>query len=438
MSDNASTEAIELYVHPSKEELTELETVVQGTSFSGYNHVAEPAMGWDVDGVWASFSTEYRSGYSVHATASAYALSEGFGLPMQLVPHRYVDIDPDKFPLDRKKLYDQWHEGKVGRAHLLVASYPPIEAAQLNGREGERIAARLFCYTAHEATRVSHFTVNICNKNFDEVWVVSDFCRRAFIDSGVHRELVRTVSPMLYGGPWKPEFKTGKTGPFRFGTQGTWHARKGMLDLIRAYYGAFSAKDNVILEIHTSQMGGRLLTINEMLAKIGDEIRAERAKFPNPPEIELFVGTDYTDQEVLDLLASFDCYVNPSYGEGLGIPPLWAAMAGVPVVASTFGASGEYFAKRGSAADRLVPHRLEKVDPAMPSMNRAYDFDQEWGRYDVTEFGAAMRSVFEAGRVIDREAALRTRNDFNLDQMVKAMRPAMEKYLPRKLLKVEP
>jgi glycosyltransferase involved in cell wall biosynthesis len=431
MSDN---DEIEYTPRPETEVKGQLSAVVEGTSFTGYSYVAEPAPGWDTDGVWSSFATEYRSGYSVHATAATYALSEGFGLPTQLVPHRHIDIDPDRFPLDRKALYDKWHESKVGRAHLLVASYPPIESAYL-----KEIAARIVCYTAHEATGVSKVVANICNDSFDEVWVVSDFCRRAFVSSGVREELVRVVSPMLAGGPWQPSYRPDKTGRFRFGTQGTWHTRKGMLDLVRAYYSAFSASDDVILEINTSQMGGRLLTIRELEQKIGDEIRQEKSKFHKPlPMIALRTGTDKTDQQVLDGLASLDCYVNPSYGEGLGIPPLWAAMASVPVIASTFGASGEYFSARGSVNDHLIPHRLERVDPAMPSLNRIYDFDQEWGRYEVSDLAAAMRSAYEAGRVNDHAAAKRTREDFGLPQMVEAMRPAMEKYLPEKLLGARP
>lgn len=431
MSDNTSVE----YIPPPNEALAALKTVIEGTAFSGQNYVAEPAQGWDVDGVWSSFATEYRSGYSVAATAVTYAMSEGFGLPTQLVPHRHVDIDPDRFPADRKKLYDQWHESKVGRSHVLVASYPPIEAAYL-----KNVSKYLVCHTVSEATRISAFTVKICNENFDEVWVMSDFCRRAFVDSGVREDLVRTVSPMLYGGPWKQKFATAasRTGPYRFGTQGTWHARKGMLDLVRAYYGAFSANDDVILEIRTSQMSGRFLTIREMLAKVADEIRVVKAEFQkNLPKIVVYAGTDATDQEVLDRLADLDCYVNPSYGEGVGIPPIWAAMAGIPVVMSTFGAPGEYFLQRGCKNDRLVPYTLAKVDPTMPSLNRIYDFDQEWGHYDVAEFGAAMRSAFEAGRVLDFVAAQRTRQDFGLAQMVDSMRPAMKKFLPEKMLEIK-
>lgn len=431
MSDN---ETIEYEPRPT-EALDELQqSLTQGVSFAGYNHVADPATGWDVDGVWVSFATQYRSGYSVHSMAAAYAMAEGFGLPTQLVPHRHIDIDPDLFPVDRRTLYDKWHEAKAGRGHLLVAGYPPIESAIFKD-----VAARLICYTAHEATKVSEFTAGLCNRTFDEVWVVSDFARRAFVDAGVSEGIVRTVPPMLYGGPWKQTFVEGKTGPFRFGVQGTWHARKGMLDLVRAYYTAFSASDDVVLEIRTSQLGGRQLTIKELEQKIGDEIRAIKSNFSKPlPSIDLYTGTDATDQEVLDNLAQLDCYVNPSYGEGLGIPPLWAAMAGVPVVTSTFGASGEYFARRGCGLDRLFPHRLGKIDPSMPSMNRIYDYDQEWGYYDVADLASAMRSAFETGRVIDRDAALRTREDFSLNQMVQAMRPAMEKYLPAKMLQVDP
>lgn len=431
MSDNDLIQSPADYVPPPAKALDALKTVLEGTAFTGYNYVAEPAPGWDIDGVWSSFATQYRSGYSIAATAVTHALSEGLGLPTQLIPHRHVDIDPDLFPADRKTLYDQWHESKVGRAHMLVATYPPIETTYLKD-----VAAHLVCHTVSEATRISAFTVEICNKNFDEIWVMSDFCRRAFVESGVREELVRTVPTMLYGGPWKQKFATtGRTGPFRFGTQGTWHARKGMLDLVRAYYGAFSANDEVILEIRTSQMTGRLLTIKEVLEKIAGEIRQIKTEFQKPlPKISLHAGTDATDQQVLDNLADLDCYVNPSYGEGLGIPPLWAAMAGVPVVTTTFGAPGEYFTKRASPIDRLVPHYLAKVDPSMPSLNRIYDFDQEWGRYDVPTFGAAMRSVFDAGRLLDFEAAQQTRDDFGLPQMVAAMRPAVEKFLPAKLL----
>jgi len=419
------------YVPPPVESIAAIDQAVRGSSFSGYSYVAEPAAGWDTDGIWVSFATAFRSGYSVHSMAAAYGLSEGCAIPTQLVPHRHVDIDPSMFPDDRRTLYDKWHEGKIGRAHLLVAGYPPIEAAYLRG-----IAANMICYTAHEATRVSQFVVNTCNENFEEIWVVSDFCRRAFLDSGVRPELVRTVSPMLYGGPWKQTLTdpAKHTGAYRFGTQGTWHSRKGMLDLVRSYYRAFSASDDVVLEIRTSQMGGRLLTVKEMLAKIGEEIRQEKSKFDKVlPKIVVNVGTESTDQQVLDWFHTLDCYVNPSYGEGLGIPPLWAAMAGIPVVTSTFGAVGEYFVARGSLFDRFVPHRLERVDPSMPSLSRSYDFDQEWGMYDIADFGSAMRSAFEAGRQFDLAGAVAVCSRFSLDQMIVAMRPALAKYLPEKM-----
>lgn len=434
MSDKEILEAQKDIELSQEEVAAQLKTVIQGTAFSGTNYVADPAPGWDVDGVWSSFATDFRSGYSVAAMAATYALSDGFSLPTQLVPHRHMDIDPDRFPADRRALYDKWHEGKVGRAHMLVASYPPIESAYLKD-----IAKYIVCYTVSEATRISAYTVNLCNEHFSEIWVMSDFCRRAFVESGVRADIVRTVPPMLYGGPWRQTFATEKhTGPYLFGTQGTWHARKGMLDLVRAYYGAFDAKDDVLLEIRTSQMGGRQLTIKELETKIGNEIRAVRSEFQKSlPQIALCTGTDKTDQEVLDGLRDLDCYVNPSYGEGVGIPPIWAAMAGVPVVTSTFGAPGEYFAKRASPVDRLVPHCLARVDPSMPSLNRIYDFDQEWGHYSIDEFGAAMRSVYEAGRSIDSGAAERTRIDFGLPQMMTAMRPALEKFLPTKMLEAK-
>jgi glycosyltransferase involved in cell wall biosynthesis len=405
--------------------LDALREVVASKPIAGYQYVAEPAPGWDTHGVWSSFGTEYRSGYSVHAAAATYAIAEGLKIPMQLVPHRHIDIDPEKFPADRRDMYGRWHDGRIGLSHLLVASYPPIEAAYLKD-----LAPRLVCYTAHEAATVSTFAAKICNENFDETWLVSEFARRAFADSGVQN--ARTVRPMLSGGPWQPKATTPRQGTFVFGTQGTWHARKGMLDLVRAYYGEFSATDDVLLEIRTSQMGGRRLSIDEFLGKVADDIRGEKTKFSKAlPRVKVYAGTDLTDAEVIAWLGGLSGYVNPSYGEGLGIPPLWAAMSGVPVVTSTFGALGEYFGQENqSASNRLFAHHLTRVDPSMPATNRIYDHDQLWGGYEVADLAAAMRQVYAQGQTRDLALAGRTQSDFSLDAAVAALRPRLQALLP--------
>jgi hypothetical protein len=91
MSDNETID----YTPRTVDEVKKMhEQLVQPASFAGYQYVAAPAPGWDTEGVWTSFATAYRTGYSVHAIAASYALSEGLGLPTQLIPHRYVDIDP--------------------------------------------------------------------------------------------------------------------------------------------------------------------------------------------------------------------------------------------------------------------------------------------------------------------------------------------------------
>lgn len=421
MSDNSGVE----YEPRDAKSLDAMREVVASKPIAGYQYVAEPAPGWDTHGVWSSFSTEYRSGYSVHATAGTYAIAEGLKIPMQLVPHRHIDIDPEKFPADRREWYERWHEGRVGLAHLLVASYPPIEAAYLKD-----LAPRLACYTAHEAATVSTFAAKVCNENFDETWLVSEFARRAFADSGVKN--ARTVRPMLAGGPWQPRVTAPRQGTFVFGTQGTWHARKGMLDLVRAYYGEFSAADDVLLEIRTSQMGGRKLTIDEFLAKVSDDIRAEKAKFAKAlPRVKVYAGTDLTDAEVIAWLGGLSAYVNPSYGEGLGIPPLWAAMCGVPVTTSTFGALGEYFGQENQrACNKLFAHELTRVDPSMPATNRIYDYDQLWGGYDVADLSRAMRDLYAQGPTRDVALAEQAQSDFSLDSAVAAIRPRLQALLP--------
>jgi hypothetical protein len=131
--------------------------------------------------------------------------------------------------------------------------------------------------------------------------------------------------------------------------------------------------------------------------------------------VRAHIGTKASDVELIAWLGGIDCYANASYGEGTGIPQIYAAAQGVALVTGDFGAVGdlalamnERRALRRSEVEiagdsvhydhQVVPTRRERVPMEMLRLNRLYDLDTEWGRYDPVEFGAAMRRVFERGR----------------------------------------
>jgi len=415
----------------------ELEALTQGFQRTGVNYVAQPAPGYDVHGLWHCFGSHQRTGYAAHGIALHWMLSKVLGITTELIPHRHVDIDTERFPEDRYDMLFEWMKSAVGSPHLLFASYPPEEAMHM-----QAVGPALIPYCAFEGTHVSEFCRDICNGPlFRQVWVVSEFVRNAMLAGGVEPERVLTVRPPVCDGAWTvpPRRNERDGGPFTFGVLGTWQKRKGMLDLVRAYFGAFTREDDVQLVIRTSHFSGNhtikefkeILTqeIAELAAEFGDHHFPASKKMP---KLRFLIGTAATDQEIVDWLASLDCYVNPSYGEGLGVPHVWAKASGIPMVSTGYGAVGElleeiadHTGSLDARPDVIVPHRLEQVDQEVLRIALMFEASSEWGAYDPAEFGAAMRKAFEAGFTYDEAGAAYVRNAFSLDACVPTVRKAL-------------
>jgi glycosyltransferase involved in cell wall biosynthesis len=432
-------------------EMKTLEEQFYSSPYSG-GYVAKPAPGYDVHGFWHCFGTHQRTGYATHAVA-LHGMLQKLGIKTNLVPHRNVDIDIDKFPEDRYDMLFGWMKDTVGYPHVLFCSYPPDLAAEMSHTDPARhVGPPVVPYCAFEGTRCSAFTRDLCNSPlFREVWVVSDFVKEGLVAGGVVPERVRVVRPPVCDGLWtmtpvddlkkRASRPVTAEDPFIFATLGTWQKRKGIHDLIRAYFTAFDRTDPVKLVIRTSsfvtnftisQFKGAIL---EDLAKIAKELGHDSFPYPNSPRLGLELGTSLTDQEVVDWIGSLDCYVNPSYGEGLGIPHIWAKAQGVPMVSTTYGAVGDLLDEIGNAADRSeavdwhVPHQTKPVDPEILKIALMFDEKSEWGVYDHMVFGSSMMSAFKMGRKYDHKSAEYVRNAFSIDACLPAVREGLREIL---------
>lgn len=400
----------------------EVDTLTRGfssTPYGGYAYVAEPAPGFDVRGIWHTFHTDSRSGYAAHAVAVSWMIAEELRIPLMLVPHRAKDIDVDRFPADREEMFSRWHSYKnaVGIPELLIVSLPP--EMQMAG-----VAPRMIYYSAYEATKVSRWTADCVNSDqMEAVWCVSDFVRRAFIEGGAKPEKLDVIRPMLCGGAWKlPEVPAlAPRDEFVFGTMGTWHHRKGFHHLVRAYFTEFKREENVVLNLRTSLFGAGK-TIREFTESVVAEIAEIASEFGDDnfpsskkmPRIRLQTGTELTDAQVIDWLGTLDGYVSPSFGEGLGIPAVWAKAMGAPLISVDFAALGEMVREvsgmsSGQSMDLLVDGTLVPVPPQMQAISPMFTPDAQWADYEPAAFGAKMRQLFAAGRRRDLMGARATR-----------------------------
>lgn len=425
----ASDDETPEYLPRSEDEMAALERSFR--SSGARNYTAPPAPGYDVHGLWHCFNAGSRSGYAAHATALHWMLGKALHVPTQLVPHRSIDIDIERFPEDRYGLLFDWTKEAVGIPHALFASFPLEIAADMEG-----VTANLVPYCAYEGTKIgSHARQLATGPIFSSIWVVSAFVKQAFVAAGVEPSRVNVVRPMLTEGPWSmtplPLLGTRKNrpvtsdDPFIFGVVGTWQRRKGMHDLLRAYFGAFRREEHVRLRIKTSPFfEAASMTVRKFKDKVVSEIAAIAGEFGDHeypasqkmPRVTLDIGTELTDQQLITYIGDFDCFVSPSYGEGLGIPQVWAKAQGVPVVSTGYGAVGEMVNEIASVVrscqDHLIGYRLTRVDPEALKATLMFDRDAEWGVYNPGDLGVAMRDQLRMGRRFDADAARVTRDLF--------------------------
>lgn len=406
-------------------------------SRAGYLYVAEPAPGHDTVGIWHTFPATTRSGYSSHACA-LHAMFEQLRIPAMLAPHPTMEIDTTKFPPDREATLMRWTKDAVGIPKLFVGSFPPDQRSLDIG-----IGVPAYVpYVAFEALPMSEYARVVCSSDlFKRIWCVSEFTKRCYESSGVDPNKLDVVRPAICDGIWA-FMRAPRAFPpndlFTFGVNGTWHERKGFHHLVRAYFSAFTKSDPVKLVIRTSYFGSgrdRPLMMDferQVLGEIG-KIKQEFQKSGwEMPRFQLLTGTSLTDRELVDWIGSLNCYVNPSFGEGLCIPLIHAAAQGVPVVTSDFGAAADVTRDCAGGTDeaaafRVFKSRLAKVPREMLKHSALLSPSSQWGDYDIADLAAQMRAAFGAGQIRTSDTATKVLDRFSFKQCLPTLTAALSK-----------
>lgn len=444
--------AVLSYVPPTEEESRKFDEQLEAMPTAGYHYVAEPAPGFDVEGLWHTFPCHGRSGYAAHAVALHSAL-EHLGVPTMLAPHPNMEVDISRFPKDRENMLMRWLKTSVGIPRAFIASMPPDLA-------GVRVGAPAFAsYVAFEAYPMSEYAVRLCNSpGLTALWCVSPFTAHCYVSSGVDPSKVFVVPPPICDGPWKAALEAprparpavSQDAPFTFGALGTWHERKGFHHLLRAYFSSFRRTDPVQLAIRTSYVGDKRPTLTQFEEMVMAEIRQIATEFGDHdwptskamPRVRLLTGTSLTDDDTIRWIGSVDCFVNPSFGEGLGIPPIWAWAQGVPVLSSDFGAVGEVAVALqrlfGPSAGAVFPSTLTPVPKEMLRFSTLFSPESKWGGYSVGALAEAMRNAYGSPPPSGADVAAEVRRRFSFAETRGPLLSALARLVPRSLLETRP
>ena len=165
--------------------------------------------------------------------------------------------------------------------------------------------------------------------------------------------------------------------------------RKGPFEAVIAFQRAFPTEDNVRLVLKTQH--GHLGKIQGLPVIPDSRVRV--------------INETWTRPQLLELLASADAFLWPSRGEGFGLPPLQAALTGLPVIMTTHTGMAEYY----------NPRYFYEIKTAGSSPAPIYG---DWLDPDIDSAAEQLRKVYQNRKAASRKGKLAAgyvRKEFSLD-----------------------
>ncbi len=208
-------------------------------------------------------------------------------------------------------------------------------------------------------------------KQANEIWTPSNFCRKAFIASGLDYNKVQVIpngiDPEIFT-PFGDKLPVNTFKKFKFLFIGGTIYRKGIDVLLEAYLKAFTSDDDVCLII--KDMGGESFYNGQTAKERIQEIQNN----PNAPEI-VYIDDYLTESEICELYRSADVFVSPYRGEGFSLPTLEAMASGLPVIVTKNGATDDF-------VDETVGWQ---INSSMVSIGRTMDKYEMVGETELLE-----------------------------------------------------
>jgi glycosyltransferase involved in cell wall biosynthesis len=242
-------------------------------------------------------------------------------------------------------------------------------------------------FTMFEATKIPASWVEECN-GMDAILVPCQWNKEVFVSSGVTVPVevaVPGINPARHPQP-RPSVPDAKD--FKFYSIFQWSERKNPSALIRAFTSAFAGESNVSLTLKTylrSFSKEELNALRNEIVAIRDSVEVK-----NPPQI-ILKHEKMSDEQMMRLHASHDCFVLPSRAEGLGLPYIESMMAGNPTIGTRYSGNLEFMNDENSF---LIDYQLEPVFN-MKHMREWYTGDMRWAQANVAQLADTMRYIYE-------------------------------------------
>lgn len=184
---------------------------------------------------------------------------------------------------------------------------------------------------------------------YDEIWVPCKFNYNTIKKAGIQAKKLRIAPEGVDSKYWAPSQdleERNKEKRYTFLSVCDWSFRKGVHDLVKCFCNAFKKDDNVKLIFISHYKGeGHEKAKARMFREFLEHVK--KSGPPPYPEIEIR-GEHITDEELLRIYNSADCYVLPTYGEAWSLTVSQAMSCGLPVITTNAGGHLDFCNKKNA------------------------------------------------------------------------------------------
>ncbi|MCR8636757.1 glycosyltransferase family 4 protein [Paenibacillus radicis (ex Xue et al. 2023)] len=328
-----------------------------------------------------------------------------------------------------------FHDGSNRKRKILIYHHSPNT---INMSKERKAYDRIILNTVWETTKIPRRWLANINK-FDAVCVPSIQNKHAMRNSGV-RVPIFIVPHGVHSQTYNPSNKKlsipEAKGKFIFVSVFGFQHRKNPEALLRAYWEAFSASDNVLLVIKTN---GYAAYENEAWIKNRIKNYKSRLGIRKATAPVKVIGRHVSSKQLRGIYTLGDAFVLPTRGEGVGLPFLESLSSGVPVIATGWGGHKDFLTHRNSF---LISYKLRNPASSMNSrhsISRQFrglfaEKGQQWAEVDLSSLKKQMRAAYQNPHLCKQKGRQGRQDALKLtwDRAGYALKQAVEKVIQSK------
>jgi glycosyltransferase involved in cell wall biosynthesis len=187
----------------------------------------------------------------------------------------------------------------------------------------------------------------------------------------------------------------GLDNTFKFLSIFQWQHRKAPDLLLQAFWNEFTEDDDVALILKTNAGGG---TTKQQQRQIVHTVFGYKNMVAKHKTADVILSTSlFSDNDLRGLYTFSDVYVQPSRGEGVGLPFIEAMSSGIPCIATGWGGQTDFLNDSNGYQIKyeMESPKLRERQAIATTFSDLFTNDMKWAEADVEHLQKLMRHAYE-------------------------------------------